>query len=77
MTWSRPLASTLRAGFEVTGYALNRTLSTWAAPRATAQQRSGFEITGYALAIAKAWAAPRALSQNRAGFEITGYAMTK
>lgn len=48
MTWTRPLALTLRSGFEITGYAMARRASTWAAPEATAL-RSGFEVTGYAL----------------------------
>lgn len=48
--WTRPLATlTTRSGFEITGYALARSLSHWSAPRAVAQQRSGFEITGYAM----------------------------
>ena len=77
---SRPLATTLRAGFEITGYAISqmrasssRTISTWVEPRFAAQ-RSGFEVTGYAMTASPKWEMPRAVTR-RSGFEVTGYAM--
>ena len=45
--WKAPLTTVMRSGFEITGYAMNRGLATWAAPAAQRQTRSGFEVTGY------------------------------
>ena len=71
--WKAPLTTVMRSGFEITGYAMNRGLATWAAPAVQRQTRSGFEITGYAMNRGLAtWAAPAAQVQ-RSGFEVTGY----
>lgn len=73
--WSRPITKTLRSGFEITGYAFSKSLSTWSVPASTST-RSGFEITGYVMNRVQTWSAPMT-KQLRSGFEVTGYALNK
>ena len=78
--WTRPTASTLRSGFEVTAYQMvdnvqNRSL--WTRPTASTL-RSGFEVTAYQMVDnvqnRSLWTRPTA-STLRSGFEVTAYQM--